>query len=821
MSVDTSTVSFDHDGRIVISGWPLSATDRTSSPYVSDIVTIAHRDNVGIYGDVFPISSGDEWWGRWEPTTHYETTPHYVAQADGYEGVFEPCLECDHFVQLFFEANFGIDFPDDWWKGTALEMCSGLPDGFECISDSSLCEDKYLQPGDGLAIHVGGAGHAAVVHSTEGGKIILAEGLYDPNNPGHGVDGNIVLIREKPSSYVTFAIFRYVGPSNVFRFVPISNYERRQVLVASQAAPEPVPQAYITRRHSYYTHHWTTIQEYPESVYCWLGWRYLYVYLAAPSPRSTRLQTTITFRRGQYWDNHRTDSSRQTEYEYAAGQDYTLTYDAPVAEGVQEICVDIGEIQSKEPMQIVTGIRLEFADGDDWQINEPKLCLDRGDLSSSPPRDPATPHCYLKEFEHWQYRRGGMSACVDGQYLEGIAWPDSSHGNTLEPTGGHFDYRVGATSGIDFTSAWSLAGYLDFIERCSDAWDTTYSAAAAEAAFKDDEGNWLKTPHCFDLRPVNRQTGTTFDVAVRVGQWTTAAGLHYDFTAEKIVRGQAHGWMSDPTGAADRNHANADTLERRKQGSSDTWAEVQSLSSDGHGHWHSQSLETIAEYSDDVATFWNYRVDSTYALAHVREYATMQGASAGGHRFSLLVPRASARLIHFYSTLLNGIYHLYSNPEVQYWEDASEVDPGYTNPHQDTTGAGDDYPSAFFTERGRLHLCFVRDNIVYTQHSDDLGETWSTSVSITSGYSTAFFWRAEDNPIVYFAGVKSDGTLDFAYSTDTLTTLEDAVTVASGVDVRQASGVMTQRGRIVIVYSKGGEETVSYSDDGGVTFQEA
>ena len=44
------SASFDHDLRVVIDTHPLDATSRTSSPYFSDVATITHRDQVGVYG---------------------------------------------------------------------------------------------------------------------------------------------------------------------------------------------------------------------------------------------------------------------------------------------------------------------------------------------------------------------------------------------------------------------------------------------------------------------------------------------------------------------------------------------------------------------------------------------------------------------------------------------------------------------------------------------------------------------------------------------------------------------------------------------------
>jgi hypothetical protein len=48
---DCYNVSFDHDGRIEIEGWFLSATNRSSEPWRDDIATIEHVDNLSIYAD--------------------------------------------------------------------------------------------------------------------------------------------------------------------------------------------------------------------------------------------------------------------------------------------------------------------------------------------------------------------------------------------------------------------------------------------------------------------------------------------------------------------------------------------------------------------------------------------------------------------------------------------------------------------------------------------------------------------------------------------------------------------------------------------------
>jgi len=470
VSVDTSTVSYDHDGRICISGWTLDKPSRDCSPYVSDIASIVHKTEVGIYGLALSNAS-------WTVVT-------------------------------------GATWPNE-------------------------------------------------------------DGEFEVTEPNGGI------ILTLPNNYV----------------------DRLSTHVPQQTAPEPVPQAYMTRQHDYYYNAPSNPERHHEPVYSWLGWGYLYIPLFADY-KEVDVTVTISYY-GSDWhsDNHFTDSTRQTEYKYTLGELTTIERKIRTTDFLQELCVDLA---ATVPLRIVHSIRLLFSKAGHYRIWEPRLRLDSG--SDQEDREPGHPHVYLKEFEHWEYKRGGISACVDGQYLEGIAWPDSSHKNTFEPTGGHFDYRVGAKSGIDFTTAWSLAGYLSFIERCCDAWEATYNTSAVE---------------CFDLRPVNRWTSDNMDVAVRVGQWTTAPGLHYDFTAEKIVGGQVHGWSGE-NGSRVRNSTCVSRLYRRATLKPD-WEFVEDLSSDVHGHFHSSSKMIFRSYLFDRAFYWDYGVGwSVNDVNDVGHFATRE-----------------------------------------------------------------------------------------------------------------------------------------------------------------------------------------------------
>ena len=57
MALNVADISHDHDARCVIDGWPLDATDRTSDPRFTDVVTLGHRNNVGIYGPTPALQS--------------------------------------------------------------------------------------------------------------------------------------------------------------------------------------------------------------------------------------------------------------------------------------------------------------------------------------------------------------------------------------------------------------------------------------------------------------------------------------------------------------------------------------------------------------------------------------------------------------------------------------------------------------------------------------------------------------------------------------------------------------------------------------------
>lgn len=77
-----ASVTFGHDLRIVIDGWPLSAEDRESSPYVTGIASIVHRTNASLYGPA-PALAHDDWVGGGGATSPDVAGDFTVSSAGG------------------------------------------------------------------------------------------------------------------------------------------------------------------------------------------------------------------------------------------------------------------------------------------------------------------------------------------------------------------------------------------------------------------------------------------------------------------------------------------------------------------------------------------------------------------------------------------------------------------------------------------------------------------------------------------------------------------------------------------------------------------
>jgi hypothetical protein len=360
------------------------------------------------------------------------------------------------------------------------------------------------------------------------------------------------------------------------------------------------PEGYMAMRRDMYIGHATTPETAREGVYCWRGWRYLNVSFNAPAA------STVTLTVRYYGDisvseNHKTDSTRQTELSVTLGDVTTLTRTEDVVLGANSVQFDLAPTDAEgnrlSPLHVVTEVEFAFADAGNWTITEPTLA--------------SVTQQAVKHFEHAAYARGGGSAIADGVHVCALYAFDEDSPNTIERTLANFSRLIGAKTGIDMTSAWSLAQWLSLAENCCNAWATSYSTAAADAAFKDADGTALKAPSVTDLQPIMGQdvsASGALSVACRVAQWTAVRGLKYDWTARKIVQGRIQGWVIGSDGEPVADHSAASNLWRRSS-SADDWTQVESLSSDAYGRFASNAHATHDyDATEETSTLFDYGI---------------------------------------------------------------------------------------------------------------------------------------------------------------------------------------------------------------------
>jgi len=160
------------------------------------------------------------------------------------------------------------------------------------------------------------------------------------------------------------------------------NYRDRQSKVGGEGEIS-VPGAYRGRRHdSYYGE--GVIPEPHEAAWDWRGFYFTQTFAGLSLP------CNVTYTLHYYMDllgisdNHKTDSTRQTEYSYDPGPLYTLTRTIPVTyaddEGRSPILIDLyDEKNSGQPVAMAYSIQWLFPEAGTYRMSKPYLTRDVGD----------------------------------------------------------------------------------------------------------------------------------------------------------------------------------------------------------------------------------------------------------------------------------------------------------------------------------------------------------------------------------------------------------------------------------------------------------
>jgi len=300
-------------------------------------------------------------------------------------------------------------------------------------------------------------------------------------------------------------------------------------------------------------------------------------------------------------------------------------------------------------------------------------------------------------------------------------------------------------------------------------------------------------------------------VACRVAQWTAVRGLKYDWTARKIVQGRIQGWVIGSDGEPVGDYSAASNLWRRSS-SADDWTQVEALSSDAYGRFASNAYATHDyDATEETSTLFDYgigkgisTVASTGRFAD-REWDAWVVLVGGTIADSWLLYLEENRMLLFFFTA-DSIHHIYSQPEDQYWVDASGIDvPGGTNPKYDCEG---ECPAAYRDIRhGQIVLGYVdadsglegysSSGTVKIRCSTDFGETWGDPVSVDLGLDVAkqMIWQDPDSGLSHMVVVTAGDAIYHAMSDDNFVTLLETpnLVTTEGNSGSQACGY-TQRG---------------------------
>lgn len=506
------------------------------------------------------------------------------------------------------------------------------------------------------------------------------------------------------------------------------NYPARQAAVGAIDAI-PVPTAYLTRRHDILFGTGNPVEAH-EAVWDWRG-RYL-----TQSFKDLSLPCDLTCRIVYYddldgcSDNHLSDSTRQTEYSYSAGDAYTLERTITVSyadvDDWSPVLIDLYDEQNGHPLARVESIEWEFPAAGTYTMTEPQLVLDPGDrqeLASGTPgyrEAPTNNGAQVKVDESWRYAQGVVSAHVNGYCDAVMCAPDRAKATLIERCMDTLAVLIGAKTGQDMTTCYSLGAWP--VANAGEAWDWIHSSGNEAMHMKDSDDAVLKTLAVSDICPVvaeGEQAGKiNLDVAVRCYSVTCVRGLHYAFAGTKYVGGRGHG-MVVRNGRQDYPRARGGKgggLYRRHLGSSDPWQGVEAaLTGDEHGHWSSDAHE-ISD-TDAARTMWEYAAGGVL----MGRWATREFALA--QIFELLRKQPDIAEDKFGRPVVVYVH------DGDVWCSRIETLAGVPEAPVMVVDADDAiHPAVELMDDGLLVVTWTDDGAAYMRHSTDGGQTWADVV---------------------------------------------------------------------------------------------
>jgi hypothetical protein len=388
----------------------------------------------------------------------------------------------------------------------------------------------------------------------------------------------------------------------------------------------------------------------PEARWCWRGYPCLKLPLTAPA--AGLLTVTLECKRHTHTDNHKSDSTRQEDYEHdEVAQTNTYTVWVPAGTHDCYVYLDLAQERRDPDLEQVVSVQLSGMQLGAWSLGEPTLAV-----------DPIHSKAVLKVFEGPEYRHGGFSAVnsPDRVYaLMDTTENNNAHANIMEWVVRMFDYREGVGEDpADLTVAWSLDSIATILHNVCEAWECSVDDDALDAATLDDEDNRLTTCWAFDVchpdchlvgddrqdRPLLQAVDEALNVSIRCRTWTIAPGIVYAVRSDLVVGGAAHGMGYSGLRTPARDQTARVQIWRKADGTPATsWVEHgAALDIDEFALWHSAHLQ---EYNPADDLRWDYGVSlagedepsHTLGKAPLREYndhALLAPGEGGIHMFT-------------------------------------------------------------------------------------------------------------------------------------------------------------------------------------------
>lgn len=619
-------------------------TEGYVSPYDGQYAPYGTHNGETVYSNGYAFlyctdpSAGDWGLGPGPPTA-----PYYIQDAGGPSGVF--VVNTDSYSDaIIFEETGQRQFSGLFGEGLGPAVSE---DTTEAVATDADCATPSFQHNATLVIN--GWGLDATSRTVSPYMIDIVGIAADANQ---GVYANahdhtdwVGVNCTTPDSGGNFVVSAGGGSLTL---TLKCNYRDRQAAVGAVGAIA-APEAYRERRHDSRLGEGDP-PETAEAVWDWRG-RYLsqaFKGLALPC------DLTVTIR---YYmdllgvsDNHKTDSTRQTDYAYTAGDLYTLTRTIPVSyadgAGWATVLVDLyDEANAGQPVAMAYDLKWDLPAGT-YQMAEPQLVTDPGDrqeVTSVSPyyrEAPSGDGLALKIDESWRYAQGVVSMVYNGLCNMALFVPDNAKGCVIERCLDTLDVRIGAQTGQDLTSCYALAGWP--FTKTGEAFTYSHSASAEEGHMKDVDDAVLKTLAVSDIVP-QMQGGSIGAVAVRCAEFHCVNGLPYVFDIVHYVHGRGHGMAVTPAADAGTGEAfprkrsgTTGDLYARPLGSTDEgdWTKVDDgYTVDEHGHWTSDAMPIVG--TDEARTLREYALRQSGAYASLgrfatREFALLQAIITGG-----------------------------------------------------------------------------------------------------------------------------------------------------------------------------------------------